>query len=126
MARIIRAMELTPTAITYRQQAKLLVIDFDDTQFELPCEYLRVYSPSAEVRGHGLAEPLLVPGKSDVSILSIDPVGNYAVRLTFSDGHNTGLYTWDLLHDLGSNQQTYWQTYLQRLADQGLSRDSKH
>lgn len=124
MARIIRAMELTPTAITYRQQAKLLVIAFEGVEFELPCEYLRVYSPSAEVRGHGLAEPLLVPGKSNVNILSIDPVGNYAVRITFSDGHNTGLYTWDLLHDLGSNQAVYWQTYLQRLAEQGLSRDS--
>lgn len=95
----------------------------DGTRFELPCEYLRVFSPSAELRGHGLAEPMLVGGKREVNVTRIDAVGRYAVRLVFDDGHDTGLYTWDVLHDLGSRHAEQWARYLQRLEEVGMSRD---
>lgn len=106
----------TPTHIKLLQKTKVLVVTFDDgKEFQLPCEYLRVYSPSAEVRGHGLAEPILVTDKQDVNIIGIDPVGNYAIKLIFDDGHTTGLYSWQVLYDLGSHYDSYWQTYLDRL-----------
>ena len=90
-----------PTEITLHQQSKVLEIAFDDgTRFELPCEYLRVYSPSAEVRGHGPGQEVLQVGKENVNITAIEPVGHYAVKLYFNDGHNTGIYTWDYLKRL--------------------------
>ena len=92
-------------------------------QFMLPAEYLRVFSPSAEVRGHGLEEPVLVPGKREVGIAEIVPVGQYAVRLVFDDGHDSGLYSWDVLWELGREQDQNWKRYQQRLAEHGMSRD---
>ncbi len=104
-----------PTDIKIRTQSRLLEIRFDDgAHFELPFEYLRVFSPSAEVRGHGLGEGTLQLGKQQVGISSVEPVGNYALRLLFDDGHNTGLYSWTLLHDLGVNRERYWKRYLER------------
>lgn len=114
-----------PTRIHLHRASGVLEIAWDDgARHELPAEYLRVYSPSAEVRGHGLAEPMLVPGKRDVRIARIEPVGRYAIRIVFSDGHDTGLYTWELLHDLACHREQYWQRYLERLSAAGMSRDS--
>lgn len=114
-----------PTGIKLRRGARILELSYPDGgRFELPCEYLRVFSPSAEVRGHGGGEPVLVPGKRSVNIEKVEPVGQYAVRLVFDDGHNTGLYSWDVLDDLCRNQEGYWSHYLKRLAEHGLSRDS--
>jgi DUF971 family protein len=113
-----------PTEITLHQQSRALEITFDDGRaFRLPCEYLRVYSPSAEVRGHGPGQEVLQIGKRNVQITAIDPVGTYAIKLTFSDGHDTGLYSWDYLYDLGEKQDGYWQTYLARMNVAGASRD---
>jgi DUF971 family protein len=114
-----------PTTLKLHRQSRVLEVQYaDGTRFELPCEYLRVYSPSAEVRGHGAGEPLLVPGKRTVNIEKVEPVGQYAVRLRFDDGHDTGLYSWDVLDDLGRNHDRYWAHYLVRLSEHGLSRDS--
>lgn len=114
-----------PTSIRLHRKSRVLEVGYaDGTRYELPCEYLRVSSPSAEVRGHGGGEWVLVPGKRDVAIERIEPVGNYAVRLVFDDGHASGLYSWDVLEDLGANQQRHWERYLQRLAEHGLTRDS--
>lgn len=115
-------MQRRPGKITYHRQSRCLEVAFDGETFELPAEYLRVYSPSAEVRGHGEGEPLLILDKQDVSIARIDAVGNYAIRLYFSDGHSTGIYSWDVLLDLGQNQTQYWNRYLQRLAEAGIER----
>lgn len=107
----------TPTEIKLLQKSRILSVTFDDgSHFELPCEYLRVFSPSIEVRGYGQQEPELVVGKHDVNIIGIDPVGNYAVKLIFSDGHNTGLFSWSYLYELGLNQEKNWQDYLQKLS----------
>ena len=115
-----------PTDIRLRRKSRLLEVTFDDGScFELPAEYLRVYSPSAEVRGHGPGQAVLQVGKAGVNITNVEPVGQYAVRLVFDDGHSTGLYSWDLLYDLGSNQQQYWQDYLQALAEAGYSRHAR-
>lgn len=115
----------TPTDITLKKASRELIVSFADGQvFRLPCEYLRVYSPSAEVRGHGEGMKL-VPGKREVNITAVEPVGRYAVRLRFDDGHNTGLYSWDVLHDLGVNQPAYWADYLARLEAAGESREPK-
>lgn len=113
----------TPSAITLHSASRVLEVCFDDgAQFMLPCEYLRVYSPSAEVRGHG--GPIqTVPGKRLVNIVAIEPVGHYAVKLVFSDGHDSGLYGWDTLYALGRDQTANWQDYLERLAAAGLGRD---
>lgn len=112
-----------PTDIRLHQLSRRLEISFDDgAQFSLPCEYLRVYSPSAEVRGHGAGQEVLQTGKEEVNIVGIEPVGLYAVKLTFSDAHDTGLYSWDYLYDLGVNQQALWQSYLDRLAAAGIAR----
>ncbi|HXH02963.1 MAG TPA: DUF971 domain-containing protein [Candidatus Competibacteraceae bacterium] len=112
-----------PTDIKLHQLSRILEITFDDgARFELPCEYLRVYSPSAEVRGHGPGQEVLQVGKEDVTIVAIEPVGHYAVRLVFSDGHDTGLYSWNILYDLGVNYEPYWQRYLERLATAGYQR----
>jgi DUF971 family protein len=113
-----------PTDLVLHQSSRLLAVAFDDgRRFELPCEYLRVNSPSAEVQGHGPDQRVLQTGKRGVNITAIDPVGHYAVRLVFDDGHDTGLYTWERLHDLGTNRERYWQAYLDELAAAGASRD---
>jgi len=106
-----------PTDIKLRTSSRLLDVRFDDgSQFELPFEYLRVFSPSAEVKGHGGGEGVLQTGKQNVGITGVEPVGNYALRLLFDDGHNTGLYTWGLLHELGRDYRRNWARYLERCA----------
>lgn len=110
-----------PTSLKLRTKSRVLAVSFDDgASFELPFEYLRVYSPSAEVRGHGPGQETLQLGKHEVGITKIEPVGNYAVRLVFDDGHDTGLYTWSYLHELGRDHQTKWQQYLDRLKELGI------
>ena len=112
-----------PTEIKLHQKSRVLEIHFEDgEQFQLPCEYLRVYSPSAEVRGHGPGQEVLQLGKENVNITAIEPVGTYAIALHFDDGHNTGIYSWEYLHDLGKNQEVNWKRYLDRLAAAGHKR----
>jgi DUF971 family protein len=114
-----------PTALTVHKQSRILEIAFDDgAAFSLPFEFLRVYSPSAEVRGHGQGQEVLQTGKRNVLITALDPVGNYAVQPHFSDGHNTGIYTWEYLHSLGTNQPQLWEDYLVRLEAAGLTRET--
>jgi DUF971 family protein len=111
----------TPTEIKLRRQSRVLEVGFDDGQrFELPLEYLRVYSPSAEVRGHGPGQETLQLGKHEVQVVKVDPIGNYAVRLVFNDGHDTGLYTWGYLYELGERRAAKWQHYLDRLQQLGI------
>ena len=118
------AAPLVPTALTVHMQSRTLEVGFEDgVQFSLPFEFLRVYSPSAEVRGHGPGQEVLQTGKRDVSLTALEPVGNYAVQPHFSDGHNTGIYSWDYLHWLGSNQAELWQAYLERLEAAGFTRE---
>lgn len=113
-----------PTDITLHQASRLMELRFDDgAHFEVSYEFLRVYSPSAEVRGHGVGQEVLQVGKKDVDILRIEPVGNYAIRPVFSDGHDSGLYSWDYLYLLGKNRDALWENYLQRLTAEGGSRD---
>jgi DUF971 family protein len=120
-------LDRTPTEIKLRSKSKLLEIDFDDdSHFALAFEYLRVCSPSAEVQGHGPGQGTLVAGKEDVLITAAEPIGHYAVRLIFDDGHDTGLYTWKYLHDLGANMTTNWQRYLDRLQAAGYARDKNN
>jgi DUF971 family protein len=110
-----------PTSITARSRSRLLEVAFDDgSHFQLPFEYLRVYSPSAEVRGHGPGQETLQLGKQGVGIVKVEPVGNYAVRLVFDDGHDTGLYTWAYLYELGRDREQKWQHYLGRLRELGI------
>jgi DUF971 family protein len=112
-----------PTTITLHRASHVLEVAFDDgTSFRLPAEYLRVNSPSAEVQGHGVSQRRLVAGKRDVTIDAVEPVGNYAVLLRFSDGHATGLFSWSLLHSLGTDYAANWQAYLDALAEHGASR----
>ncbi len=112
-----------PTDIKLHQKSRVLEVTFDDgCHFEMPCEYLRVYSPSAEVRGHGPGQEVLQIGKENVNIDAIDPVGTYAVVFRFDDGHDTGIYSWDTLYDLGKNKSKYWHDYLRRLEDAGKQR----
>lgn len=112
-----------PTDIKLHQASRLLEISFDDGKHaKLSCEFLRVYSPSAEVRGHGAGQEVLQIGKEDVNITGIEPIGNYAVKLTFSDGHDTGLYSWDYLYDIAKNYEALWLEYLGRLAMAGITR----
>lgn len=114
-----------PTELTVRKQSKVLEIAFDDgAAFSLPFEYLRVYSPSAEVKGHGAGQEVLQVGKREVGIAQLDPVGNYAVKPTFTDGHDTGLYSWDYLYRLGREQDALWQDYLARLQAAGFAGES--
>jgi DUF971 family protein len=114
-----------PTALTLHQQSRVLEIGFGDgAVFRLPYELLRVYSPSAEVRGHGPGQEVLQTGKRGVEITDIEPVGHYAIQPSFSDGHNTGLYTWAMLYELGANQDACWQDYLARLSAAGVERDA--
>ncbi len=114
----------TPTEIKLHGASRVLEVHFDDgSTFELSCEYLRTHSPSAEVRGHGPGQEVLQVGKRDVAISDVQPVGQYAVKLVFDDGHDSGLYTWNYLYELGSRQNEYWQRYLDQLAAAGASRD---
>ena len=116
----------TPTDIIVHRDRKTLEVAFDDgSRFELPFEFLRVYSPSAEVRGHGPGQETLQVGKREVAITTAEPVGHYAIQPTFSDGHASGIYSWDYLYDLGDRQDELWQRYLDRLAEAGASRDAK-
>lgn len=113
-----------PTELRLRKRDAVLEIDFDDgARYALRAEYLRVESPSAEVKGHGPATRKTVGGKRAVTITHIEPVGNYAVRLTFDDGHDTGLYTWDYLYKLGRDEDRIWNAYLKALDDKGLTRE---
>jgi len=120
-------MSETPTEIRLRKNSKLLVVAFEDgTVFNFPFEFLRVHSPSAEVVGHGPGQETLQTGKENVGITAIDPVGHYAVRLVFDDGHDTGLYSWTYLHELGRNMEQKWQSYLDRLTAAGYAREKPH
>ena len=113
-----------PTEIKLHQESRVLEIAFDDGKtFQLPCEFLRVYSPSAEVRGHGPSQEVLQTGKKLVTITKLEPTGSYAILPTFSDGHSTGIYSWDLLYGYGVNQEEMWQRYLQRMQEAGASRE---
>jgi DUF971 family protein len=115
----------TPTALTVHQQSRTLEIAFDDgATFSLPFELLRVYSPSAEVRGHGPGQEVLQTGKRNVLMNALEPVGHYAVQPHFSDGHDTGIYSWDYLYWLGENQAKLWEDYLQRLEAAGFTRET--
>ena len=114
-----------PSDLTVRMQSRTLEVSFDNgLQFSLPFEFLRVYSPSAEVRGHGPGQEVLQTGKREVTLTALEPVGNYAVQPHFSDSHNTGIYSWDYLMWLGSNQEELWEAYLQRLEATALARES--
>jgi DUF971 family protein len=113
-----------PTELRLHKDRKALTVTFDDgASFELPAEYLRVRSPSAEVQGHSPAERRVVGGKREVQILELHPVGNYAVRLAFDDMHSTGIFTWDYLFELGRNRDNYWRDYLGEVKQKNLSRD---
>lgn len=113
----------TPTEIKLHQKSRVLEIAFDDGRsFRLPYEYLRVFSPSAEVRGHGPGQEVLQVGKREVDIRQLEPVGSYAVQPTFSDGHDTGIYSWDYLYELGVEQEARWASYLKQLEAAGKSR----
>ncbi|OGI46265.1 MAG: 1-(5-phosphoribosyl)-5-((5-phosphoribosylamino)methylideneamino)imidazole-4-carboxamide isomerase [Candidatus Muproteobacteria bacterium RBG_16_65_34] len=119
----MRKNTVRPTDIKLHQKSRVLEIAFDDgSHFNLPCEYLRVYSPSAEVRGHGPGQEVLQLGKENVNITQIEPVGSYAVTLHFDDGHNTGIYSWDWLHHLGKDHDELWKRYLERLEKSGYKR----
>lgn len=114
-----------PTALTVHKQSRMLEIAFDDgANFSLPFELLRVYSPSAEVKGHGPGQEVLQTGKRNVVLTALEPVGHYAVQPHFSDSHNTGIYSWNYLHWLGANQSTLWEDYLKRLEAAGFTRES--
>ena len=116
---------IRPTELKLHQKSRLLEVSFDDgSQFKLSCEYLRAHSPSAEVQGHGPSQKVLVAGKRDVNIAAIEPVGHYAVLLRFTDGHDTGIFSWGLLYDLGSRQEELWARYEQRLNEAGIDRDA--
>jgi DUF971 family protein len=115
----------TPQSITVHNRSRVLEIGFSDgTLFRIPFELMRIYSPSAEVQGHGPGQEILQTGKRNVDLLDLQPVGNYAVQPTFSDGHNTGIFTWDLLYELGARQDEKWAEYERRLAAAGVDRDA--
>jgi DUF971 family protein len=120
-------MSERPTEIKLHQQSRMLEIAFSDgVCYQLPYEFLRVYSPSADVSGHGPGQEVLQVGKKDVGVSTVTPVGSYAVQIDFDDGHDTGLYTWEYLYKLGKNQAVLWQDYLDRLNAAGASRESRH
>lgn len=113
-----------PSELRLHKDRKTLTVSFDGGErYDLAAEYLRVKSPSAEVQGHSEEEPKTVPGKRDVGIIEVLPVGNYAVRLVFDDLHSTGIFGWDYLRDLGRNHRRYWQDYLDELASKNMTRD---
>jgi len=111
-----------PNRINYHRKSRVLTVDFGDVEVQIPAELLRVYSPSAEVRGHSAEERKLQTGKKYVAIKQIEPVGNYAIRLIFDDGHDSGIYAWDFLRDLGTHTERYWQDYLADLKQANASR----
>ena len=113
-----------PTDIKLHRKSRLLEVVWTDRTDSLPLEYLRVFSPSAEVRGHGGGEPMLVAGKRDVNVTAVEPVGRYAVRLKFDDGHDSGLFSWPTLRELADQHASGWVRYEQRLAEHGMSRDN--
>ncbi|HMM84583.1 MAG: DUF971 domain-containing protein [Gammaproteobacteria bacterium] len=114
-----------PTEVTVHQQSRALEIAFDDgARFRIPFELMRVYSPSAEVQGHGPGQEVLQTGKRDVEIVGVEPVGHYAIQPTFSDGHSSGIFSWEYLYHLGARQGELWQRYEQRLCDAGIDRDA--
>lgn len=113
-----------PTDIRLHQKSGILELTYEDgTSYELSAEFLRVHSPSAEVRGHGKGQEILQTGKKQVKITAVEPTGNYAIRLTFDDRHDSGIYSWDYLRELGANQQRYWSDYLDKLRTAGASRE---
>ncbi len=115
----------TPQAITAHSQSRVLEIAFSDgAVFRIPFELMRVYSPSAEVKGHGPGQEVLQTGKREVGLLGLEPIGNYAVKPVFSDGHDSGIFSWDYLYQLGATQEQLWADYLARLAAAGLERDA--
>lgn len=113
-----------PQDIRLHRKSRTLELVYPDGAFELTAEFLRVHSPSAEVRGHGIGQGVLQTGKKHVGINSLEPVGNYALKISFDDGHDSGLYTWEYLYDLAHNREQYWQDYLQQLEAAGKSRDN--
>lgn len=118
-----QATDPIPSDIRLQKASRLMHLTFSDGRsYVLPFEYLRVFSPSAEVQGHGPGQETLVYGKEDVGITAVEPVGHYAIRLVFDDGHGSGLYTWQYLHELAVNQKQYWETYLSRLRQAGYGR----
>ncbi|MDH2917399.1 MAG: DUF971 domain-containing protein [Gallionella sp.] len=120
-------MSFQPTGITLHQESRLMEIGFADGQtFSFPYEYLRVYSPSADVKGHFPGEEVLQVGKKNVRIKDVAPSGSYALQITFDDGHDSGIYTWEYLHELGSRHAELWHEYLERMAAANASRESKH
>ena len=120
-------MTPTPTEIRLRRTSRVLALSFEDgTEFELPFEYLRVHSPSADVMGHGPGQETLQTGKENVNVKAVEPVGHYAVRLVFDDGHNTGLYTWKYLHELGTEMEARWSTYLDKLKTAGYAHEQNN
>ena len=115
----------TPTDITVHSQSRVLEVAFSDgAHFRIPFELMRIYSPSAEVQGHGPGQEVLQTGKRDVDLVGLEPIGNYAVQPSFSDGHDTGLFSWDYLYFLGSEQDKLWADYQQRLQEAGVERDA--
>ena len=115
----------TPESITLHEKSRALELAFSDgARFRIPLELLRVCSPSAEVMGHGPGQEVLQTGKRDVTLVDLQPVGNYAIQPSFSDGHNSGIYTWAYLYELGRDQDALWQRYLQRLQEAGVERDA--
>ncbi|MDP3139305.1 MAG: DUF971 domain-containing protein [Burkholderiaceae bacterium] len=121
----LKAGAPTPQALTVHSQSKVLEIAFSDgASFRIPFELMRVYSPSAEVQGHGPGQEVLQTGKRSVSLLSLEPVGNYAVQPSFTDGHDSGIFSWDYLYHLGSQQEQLWADYLARLQAAGVDRDA--
>ena len=115
----------TPQSITVHSASRVLEVGFSDgADFRIPFELMRIYSPSAEVQGHGPGQEILQTGKREVDLVDLQPVGNYAVQPTFSDGHDTGIYSWDLLYDLGTRQAELWAEYERRLAAAGVERDA--
>jgi DUF971 family protein len=118
------APTVVPTALTLRKQSRVLEVTFGEEEFSLPLELLRVYSPSAEVRGHGQGQETLQTGMRETNVDALEQVGNYAIQPHFSDGHNTGIYSWDYLYWLGKNQDQLWEDYLQRLEAAGFTRES--
>lgn len=114
-----------PTELILHKKSRTLEVVFDATErYVLPAEYLRVYSPSAEVQGHGPGQQILVAGKKEVGIMELEPVGNYAVQIHFTDRHSSGIYSWETLRDLGTNQEANWQSYLEALKAKKMSREA--
>jgi DUF971 family protein len=121
----LQAGSPTPTALTVHSQSHILEVAFSDgAEFKIPFELMRVYSPSAEVQGHGPGQEVLQTGKRDVDVVELEPIGNYAVKPVFSDGHESGIFSWDYLYYLGSEQSRLWDDYLRRLQAAGAERDA--